>query len=61
VGDDQHAHVGAGEAVDPLGDGAQRVDVEAGVGLVEDRDLGAQQRQLKDLHPLLLRHPRSRR
>ena len=54
VGDDQDAHVGAGELVDALGDGAQRVDVEAGVGLVEDRHLGPQQGQLEDLHPLLL-------
>ena len=54
VGDDQDAHVGAGELVDALGDGAQRVDVEAGVGLVEDRDLRPQQRQLQQLHALLL-------
>ena len=54
VGDDQDAHVGPGELVDALGDGAQRVDVEARVGLVEDRDLGLQQRQLQQLHPLLL-------
>ena len=39
VGDDQDAHVGAGELVDALGDRPQRVDVEAGVGLVEDREL----------------------
>jgi hypothetical protein len=54
VGDDQRAHVGPGERVDARGDGAQRVDVESGIGLVEDRDLGAQQRQLEDLHALLL-------
>ena len=54
VGDDQHAHLGAGEVVDALGDDAQGVDVEAGVGLVEDRDLGLQHRELEDLHPLLL-------
>ena len=54
VGDDQHAHVGAGELVDPIGDDPQGVDVEAGVGLVEDGDLGPQQRQLQQLHPLLL-------
>src|SRR6187551_3318250 len=34
VGDDQDAHVGPGEGVDPVGDGAQSVDVEARVGLV---------------------------
>ena len=54
VGDDQDAHVGPGELVDALGDGAQGVDVEARVGLVEDRDLRPQQRQLQQLHPLLL-------
>ena len=54
VGDDQDAHLGPGELVDALGHGAQRVDVEAGVGLVEDRELGPQHRQLEDLHPLLL-------
>ena len=54
MGDDQDTHVGAGELVDAVGDGPQRVDVEAGVGLVEDRDLGSQQRQLQQLHPLLL-------
>ncbi len=54
VGDDQDAHVGAGEAVDALGDGAERVDVEAGVGLVEHRHAGLQQRHLQHLHALLL-------
>ena len=38
VGDEQHADAGGLlGAVDALGDDAQRVDVEAGVGLVEDR------------------------
>ena len=42
------------DAVDALGDLAQRVDVEAGVGLVEDRDLRLEQLQLEDLVALLL-------
>ena len=54
MGDDQDAHVGAGKLVDALGDGAQRVDVEPRVGLVEHGDLGLQHRQLQQLHPLLL-------
>ena len=54
VGDDQDAHVGARELVDPLGDDPQGVDVEAGVRLVEDGHLGLQHRELEDLHPLLL-------
>ena len=32
--------------LDPLGDHLERVDVEAGVGLVQDRDLGGEQLQL---------------
>ena len=43
------AHLG-----DPVGDDAQRVDVEAGVGLVEDRDVGFEERHLEDLVALLL-------
>ena len=55
VGDDQHAHVGAlGDRVDALGDGVERVDVEAGVGLVEHGELGLLERHLEDLHALLL-------
>ena len=40
--------------VDALGDDAQRVDVEAGVGLVEDGDLRLEQLELQDLVALLL-------
>ena len=43
VGDEHDAHlrpVGA-DLADALGDDAQRVDVEAGVGLVEDRQSGS--------------------
>ena len=38
----------------PADDLAQRVDVEAGVGLVEHRDVGLHQRHLQDLVALLL-------
>ena len=54
VGDDQDPHLGPGELADALGHGAQGVDVEAGVGLVEDGELGPQHRELEDLHSLLL-------
>ena len=55
VRDQQHAAVlGFGVAVDALADHPQRVDVQAGVGLVEDRDLGLEQRELQDLVALLL-------
>ena len=39
---------------DSLGDDAQRVDVEAGIGLVEDREFGFEDRHLHDLVALLL-------
>ncbi len=42
------------QGVDPLGDGAQGVDVQARVGLVEDRHLGLEHRHLQDLAALLL-------
>src|SRR5262245_53794273 len=40
--------LGLGITVDTLADHAQRVDIQAGVGLVEDRDLGLQQPQLQN-------------
>ncbi len=40
--------------VDALGDDLEGVDVEAGVGLVEDRQAGLEHRHLEDLEPLLL-------
>jgi hypothetical protein len=54
VGDQQGANARGAHLVDALADDPQRVDVEAGVGLVEDRDLGTKQLQLQDLVPLLL-------
>src|ERR1019366_6111743 len=54
VGDDQHAHLGPGHGVDAIGHDAQRVDVQPGVGLVENRQLGLLEGQLEDLHALLL-------
>ena len=55
VGDDQHAHVGSPATVlTPLATMLQRVDVEAGVGLVEHGELGLLERELEDLHALLL-------
>ena len=43
-----------GQRLDPLGAVAQGVDVEAGVELVEDGDLGLQHGQLQRLVALLL-------
>src|SRR6476661_9797568 len=55
VGDQQDTlALALAEAVDALGDDLQRVDVEAGVGLVEHRDLGVEQLELGDLVALLL-------
>ncbi len=42
------------DPVHPFADHPQCVDVEAGVGLVEDGDLRPEQLQLHDLVPLLL-------
>src|SRR4029077_18401390 len=55
VGDQQHpvARLLA-EPVDALGDHLERVDVQARVGLVQDRYLGVEQFELEDLVPLLL-------
>src|SRR5580658_139565 len=52
--DHQHGAVGSAQRVDALGDEAQRVDVEAAVGLVEDGELGLEHGHLKDLVALLL-------
>src|SRR3989454_8322032 len=52
-----HEHrgvVGSPQLVHGLGDGFQRVDVESGIGLVEDRELGIEHRELQDLVALLL-------
>ena len=56
VRDQQDAELRARPAdlVDAGRDLAERVDVEAGVGLVEHRDVGFQQRHLQDLVALLL-------
>ena len=56
VGDEQHAEPVAvlGTRFDALGDDLERVDVEAGVGLVEDGDLRLEQLHLEDLVALLL-------
>ena len=54
--DQQHAEIGAGalHLADAVGDDAERVDVEAGVGLVEDGDLGLEDGHLQDFVALLL-------
>jgi hypothetical protein len=43
VGDDDHRALRAAQRVDAVGDDAQGVDVEARVGLVEDRQLRLEQ------------------
>ena len=52
--DEQERALGAPQLVHALGDDANGVDVEPGVGLVQDRHGGLQQRHLQDVHPLLL-------
>src|SRR3954470_20243389 len=55
VRDEQNPDLAArADPVDALGDDAQGVDVETGVGLVEDRHLGLEQLELYDLVALLL-------
>src|SRR5438034_9744880 len=46
--------VGAAQLLHRLRHGFHRVDIEAGVGLVEDRKLGLEHRQLEDFVALLL-------
>ena len=48
------ARSGARSAFAPLGDDFERVDVEPGIGFVEDREPGLQHRHLEDLVALLL-------
>ena len=52
--DEDDGLVRAAEPVDAFGDDLQRVDVEAGVGLVEQRQLRVEDRHLEDLVALLL-------
>src|SRR5947207_12656606 len=54
MGDQEHAELGVEHRIDALGDDPQGVDVEPGVGLIEDRDLGLDDRHLEHLQPLLL-------
>ena len=48
------ARSGARKPVDAARDGAQRVDVEAAIGLVEDREARLEHRHLEDFVALLL-------
>ena len=52
--DDDHRALGRAQRVDAGGDDPQRVDVEARVRLVEDREDGLEHRHLEDLVALLL-------
>ena len=54
VGDHDHAAIGRAQLIDTVGDDLQRIDIETGVGFVEDRDLRLEQAQLQDLVTLLL-------
>src|SRR5262252_3862562 len=54
VGNDDNGAVRGTQPVDPVGDHLEGVDVETGIGLVEHRELGLQQRHLQNLVALLL-------
>ncbi len=54
VRDDQDAGlVASRDAVDAFRDDPDGIDIEAAVGLIEDREGGAEHRELQDLGPLL--------
>ena len=54
MGDHHDGAIGGAQAVDPVGDDFQCVDIEPGIGLVEHAELGLEQRHLQDLVALLL-------
>jgi hypothetical protein len=54
VGDDHERALRSAQCVDAVGHRLERVDVEAGIGLVENRELRLQHRELEDLVALLL-------
>ena len=54
MGDDQHRPVLAPQRVHAVGDDPEGIDVEARIGLVQDGELGLEDRHLEDLVALLL-------
>src|SRR3546814_6474295 len=54
MGDQQQATLGRAHRVDSVRHHLERVDVEAGIRLVENRQTRLQRRHLQDLHALLL-------
>ena len=60
VGDDQGRERWATQGVDAVGDDLQRVDVQATVGFIQDRQLGAQDAPSAALRCVSSRRPRSR-
>ncbi len=54
MGDEDHGVVGRPESVDAVRDDPERVDVEAGVGLVQNGELGLEHGQLEDFVSFLL-------
>src|SRR5664280_563498 len=54
MGDDDHGPIGTSKRVHPTGDDPEGIDVEAGVGLVQDGELRLENRHLQDLVALLL-------
>ncbi len=49
VGHQHDRTLGAAHRIDAVGDGFQRIDVETGVGLVENREARLEDRHLQDL------------
>ncbi len=54
MGDDDHGTVRRAQRVDAVGHQLQGIDVEAGIGFIEDAKRGFEHRHLEDLGALLL-------
>ena len=54
VCDDQHTHVLAHQGIDAVCNDAQRVDIQTGIGLIQDGDLRLERCHLQDLGALFL-------
>ncbi len=50
--DDEHRARGRAQRIDAFGDQFQRVDIQTGIGFIEDRELGLEQRHLQDFQSL---------
>ena len=54
MGNDQQAHLRAGQRIDTVGHNTQCINVQSGVSLIQDGDLRLQHGHLQNLRPFLL-------